>query len=330
MSELLSEDRVAALVEAAKRGDDPGVSATEAHRSRKAPRVHEIDFARPTKFTQDQLRRIERTHESFCRAAATRLSAELRLPVELEVINVAQLAWSSALAEVPEPSLLGVLETEPLGTRVALSCELPGMMRVVERLLGGTGTTRPPQREPSEIELALARRVFGTLAQQLSTTWEELADLSFNLVELDTQVASVQLAQSSEPALGLTIEARLDGASWTLSLLVPHRAVEPVLDRLGTGQYGDGQGDAGVDADDAEAVRRGLGAVEIELRAEVAALELPLDRVLALRPGDVLRLGGRAEAGVTLYAGDAATHRCKPGRLGRSRAVEVVDRIGGP
>ena len=39
--------------------------------------------------------------ETFCRTATSRLSAELRAPLELEVIASSQLTWANAHAQVP-------------------------------------------------------------------------------------------------------------------------------------------------------------------------------------------------------------------------------------
>jgi flagellar motor switch protein FliM len=45
--------------------------------------MKKIDFTRPTKFTPDHERRLGRALAAFCRTSSTRLSAELRLPIEL-------------------------------------------------------------------------------------------------------------------------------------------------------------------------------------------------------------------------------------------------------
>jgi flagellar motor switch protein FliM len=66
------------------------------------------------------------------------------------------------------------------------------------------------------------------------------------------------------------------------------------------------------------------------VRAEVASIELPIEQVLALQPGDVLRLGAPADAGVTLFADKVPVHRAKPGRSGSRRAVQITDRVGRP
>jgi flagellar motor switch protein FliM len=294
-------------------------------RGRRQRRVREVDFARPTKFTPDQQRRIARGHDSFCRAVSTLLSAEVRTAVELEVVNVDQQTWSSAVGEIPQPSLLAVIGTSH-GTRLLLSVERWAAVLMIERLLGGVVGAKSAASELTEIEVALARRILGTLVDQLTRTWEELLSTTLELSGLETQQAGVQLASSSEPTLVVAIEGRIEEETTSLRLLLPYRAIEPALEALGGGQYGD-HGYAEVDVQAEESVRLALRTVEVELRAEIGSCELTVDEVLALAPGDVLRLG--PASGGTLYADNVAIHRTKPGRSGTRRAVEILERIEG-
>jgi flagellar motor switch protein FliM len=295
-------------------------------RGRRQRRVREVDFARPTKFTQDQQRRIARGHDSFCRAVSTLLSAEVRTPVELEVVNVDQQTWSSAVSEIPQPSLLAVIGTSH-GTRLLLSVEQWATVLMIERLLGGVTTAKTPTGELTDIEIALARRILGTIVGQLTRTWEELLSTTLELSGLETQQASVQLATSSEPTLAIAIEARIEGQTASLRLLLPYRAIETALEQLAGGQYGD-HTEVEADAQAEESVRLALRSVEVELRAEIGSCELTVDEVLALAPGDVLRLGP-ASGGSALYADNVAIHRTKPGRSGTRRAVQILERIEG-
>jgi flagellar motor switch protein FliM len=66
------------------------------------------------------------------------------------------------------------------------------------------------------------------------------------------------------------------------------------------------------------------------VRAEVASVDVPIEDVLGLQPGDVLRLDARADDGVTLYAGAVPLHKAMPGRSGGRRAIQVTRRAGGP
>jgi flagellar motor switch protein FliM len=318
-----SEDQVAALVAAAADEPPAAVPSRGDARQRRSRRVRTMDFTRPTKFTKDQQRRLELAHDTFCQTASTRLSAELRVPMRLEVIDVGQLTWTNALAEIPAPSLSAVIELEPHRTKLLMTVELPLVLSLIERILGGPVGRRVPNRKLSDIDRALAGHVLERLLDQLSATWSDLAESTLRLQELEMQPETVQLAPLSEPTLCLSIEARLDRESSTMTLLIPYRSIEPVAARLGVDAYDDRAGDE----DAAGRMHRALSAVDVEVRAEVASMPLATEQVLALQPGDVLRFGRRADTGVTLFADETPVYRAQPGRHGNRRAVQVVERL---
>ena len=320
--QVLSPDAIAALVDAAKEGRLPEEAGPDRSRQR---RMRTVDFTRPTKFTAEQERRIKRALDTFCRTASTRLSAELRMSLELEVISVNQLTWSNAHGQVPARSIACTVDVAPLGTRMLLSTEMNLVLSAIELLLGGSGTTVPRERRLTDIDWALARHFLDRVLAQLSVVFADLAELELSANALDMHVDTAQTAPVSEPTLAFTIEARMDRESATIALLLPHAAIAPVSDRLTAREDGDAVGDAHT----ADAVRSAVGRVEMTVRAEVASVELPIEEVLALRPGDVLRLDGRADAGVTIYAGDVPVHRGMPGRSGGRRAVQITHRLEG-
>jgi flagellar motor switch protein FliM len=324
MSQTLSPEQIAALVEAAKHGelqDDASSSAT-----RRAPRLRTVDFARPKKFPNEQERRLRRSLENFCRTASTRLSAELRVPIELEVIASTQLTWSVAEGQLPANSVCAVIEARPIDTRLLLSAELSFVLCALEALLGGAPRQAPKERRLTEIDWALARRLFGTMLGQLSLIWEDLAGLELHLGALESSTENAQVAPFSEPTLALTVEARIGRTSSTLTLLIPYSAIAPVADAF---SHRDSASPA-AEAAAAEAIDVALRGVEITMRAEVADAHMTIDEVLALAPGDVVRLDGPASAGVTLYADAVPVHRARPGRSRSRRAVQVLGSVQEP
>jgi flagellar motor switch protein FliM len=309
---------VAALVAAARDGQLTE-SPAQARAARRR-RVRRIDFARPSKFTTDQQRRLERAHDNFCRSVETRLSAELRTAISVELIDTAQLTWANALDEVPKRSVSGIVDVVPLDGRILLTAELSLLLGLLDRLLGGQGMERPAERTLTDVDRALTKRIFQTLLDELTISFTDVAELSFSLVDIEPERPPAQLAPLSEPTLAMTFEVKLGRASSTMVLLIPHRAIEPIL-RLPV----IAAADAEITASTAAAVGDALGEVVVQLRAEVGSVDMSLERVLALRPGDVLRLDGTAEEGaVTLFADAVGLHRCKLGRNGRHRAVGVL------
>jgi flagellar motor switch protein FliM len=110
-----------------------------------------------------------------------------------------------------------------------------------------------------------------------------------------------------------------------LALLIPWSAIAPVADQFG------GRDDANgtQNEDDATSVRRAVGNVEMTVRAEVASVELPIESVLSLKEGDLLRLNAPASGGITLFADKVPVHVGRPGRAGSRRAVQVTGKAKG-
>jgi flagellar motor switch protein FliM len=323
--QLLSPDAIAALVDAAKEGRLPEESAADRGRQR---RMRTVDFTRPTKFTSDQERRIKRALETFCRTASTRLSAELRMPLELEVINVSQLTWGNAHAQVPARSASCLIDVPDVPTRMLLSAELNLVLGAIDLLLGGGGTGDGPharERRLTDIDWALARHFLERVIAQLSIVWHDITEVELAVAGLDMHLETAQTAPVSEPTLALTMEARMERQSSTIALLLPYSAIAPVAHRFSSRDDVSSENEG-----EAAALRHAVGGVEMTVRAEVASVDVPIEDVLGLQPGDVLRLDARADDGVTLYAGAVPLHKAMPGRSGGRRAIQVTRRAGGP
>jgi flagellar motor switch protein FliM len=315
----LDPDAIAALFAAAEAGQLPEPAAEPEGRGR-APRVRAVDFRRPRQFTTDVQRRLRRALGSFSRTASSRLSAELRMPVDLEVVSTDQLTWSDAHSEIPDGSPVAVLQTDPLGTRLLLAAELPLVLSAIERMLGGGGGLAqgaPARRRLSDIDMMLAGQFFESIAAQLSAMWGELVGGSLAVADLTGIQQTAQLAATTEPTLAFTIEVRLLGLSNALILLLPYRSVSALLTPLQDADAG-----AGGEAEPWREER--LRGVEVEVRAEAGAVELTVDELLALKPGDRIPLGVRADQGVTLSVDGAVLERARPGRNGPRRAVQVL------
>lgn len=323
MSEMLSTDQIAALVEAAKEGTLDASPAAE--RPQRQRRVRPIDFTRPAKLSQDQERRIERAHDGYCRTAATHLSAEMRIPVELEVIAVDQHTWAASLAQVPQPSIFAIVRSRQTESDILLSIELSHARRFITRMLGGADPGKQSEEPLTEIEAAIARRLATTFVNGLSLTWQELLGLELDVRAVETQVSGVQLAPPSDPTLGITLELREQGQSSTMSILVPYRSIEPVIEALPSGQKN--RGPVEQDPTVRAAVESSVATVDVELRAEVGSVDKRIDEIVALQEGDVVPLGVSASMGATLYADEVAIHRIQPGRHGSKRAIQILERL---
>lgn len=285
--------------------------------------MKKIDFTRPTKFTPDHERRLGRALAAFCRTSSTRLSAELRLPIELEFVEATQLTWANAHERLTSASLCAVVELRPTGTQVLLGADSGFVLTGIESLLSGGPEEPPPDRRLSEIDLALAGRLFDDLLGQLTVVWRDLTGTELALVAIDSQLETAGIAPVSEPTLELAMRARMLGREFALTLLLPHRAIAPVEQRI-LGRRGD---DDAPDPITGLRLREAMAGIEVALRAEIAGPQTPAAAVLGLAPGATLRLGGRVGEGLGLCVEGVRVMRAKPGRSGSRRAVQVLEAI---
>jgi flagellar motor switch protein FliM len=318
MSGFLDANEIEKLFARASEGNMPMES--EERQGRRARWLRTVDFTRPTKFTTDQERRIRRAMDTFTERAATRLVAEHRTAIELEVIDVVQFTWANAFAQVPDHSVHIQIDTAPHEGRMLLSAELPVVLVALEMMLGGRPETALRDRELTDIDLMVVQRMFGTIVEALSSVWFDVSEMTLGIAMVDTQPETIQVAAGSEPTLALTLEARLDGLSSTMTLLVPYAAIAPVASAFSRHDEEVATRDEHV----AAAVNEGLSHVEVSLRAEVADTHLTLDEILKLQPGDVIRLDANADAEVTLFADRTPVHHARGGRSGKHRAVQIT------
>ncbi|WP_205696163.1 flagellar motor switch protein FliM [Conexibacter sp. SYSU D00693] len=322
-SGFLSTNQIEALFERASEGNLP-IEAPGAGGGRRARWLRTVDFTRPSKFSTDQERRMRRALDALCASVTTRLVAEHRTPIELEVIDVQQLTWTNAFGLLPDGSVYGIVETAPHEGRMLLTAQVSLLVVALERLMGGTSEDLVKERELTDIDLMLVRRLLGTIVEVLSGVWFDLSETTLRLSDIESQSELVQVAAGSEPTLALVMEARLERVSSTCVLLVPYAAIAPVASAFSR-KEDDGKVQ---DERTAQAVRSGLGRVDVTLRAEVAETTLTLEDVLGLQPGDTLKLGGPAGAKdlghVVVYADRTPVLHGRAGRSGTKRAVQVV------
>lgn len=111
MSEVLSQNEIDALLSALSSGS---VDANELKEEQTRKKVKVYDFRRPNKFSKDQIHTLHVIFENFARSLGTYLSAQLRAPVQMEILSVEQLTYEEFIRSIPNPTILNIFSLFPL------------------------------------------------------------------------------------------------------------------------------------------------------------------------------------------------------------------------
>ncbi|HTA05330.1 MAG TPA: FliM/FliN family flagellar motor switch protein [Solirubrobacteraceae bacterium] len=288
--------------------------------------VQPVDFSQPTKFSAELRRRIVRAIGPVCEAIAIRLTSELRAPVELAIADSQQLSWAAAKAQLPVNALAAGLEVTDAersdGRQMLLSIDSPFILRALECLLGGSASMAPSERRLSEIDWALTQRLLEGVTAQLGAAWRDLG-LDLGLAEIDVEGDGGVVAPHGEPTFAVTFDAAIESLHSGMTLLIPWSTISPVAEEI----VGMAQRREEADPQQGHAVRRGMARAPVLLRAEIGAVQMPVERALALAPGTLLLLDRRAEEGMTLFAERVPLARVSPGLRGQRRAIRLATSI---
>ena len=277
-----------------------------------------LDFSQPTKFTTELRRRIARALDAFSETLGTWLTGELKAETEVAVGDISQHTWAAAKAQLPADSIAVAVHAEAIERPMLMSVELPLVLAALECLLGGEAAQAPSERHLTEVDWVLTRGVLDSVVSQLSAAWQELGGTKLERGDLDMEGDAGVLTPIGEPTLSVTFETKIDALSSEIALLIPWGAIEPFTESIrGVGR------EPRADPRGAGALRRSVAGAQVLVRAEVGSMQMPIERMLELRPGAQLTLQERAEDGVLLYAEGTSIGRGRPGRSGLRRAVKL-------
>jgi flagellar motor switch protein FliM len=292
-------------------GEQQGEAAIE--------RVRTLDFSQPTKFTTELRRRIGRALDPFCDTLGAWLAGELRADVELSLTDIGQHTWAAAKARLPADAIAVDVQAKSIERHMLLSVELAFVLQALECLLGGDAPQAPPSRHLTEIDWVLTRGLLDAIVNELSGAWAEIDGPQLTRGEVDTEGDAGVFTPVGEPTLSVTFRCTIDGLSSAMSLLIPWSAIEPVVETM----RGAGGLPTAADAQGTDALRRGLAGAQVLLRAEIGAVQMPIEQMLELVPGALVRFRERSEDGVRLFAEEVSLGRGQPGRSGTRRAIKL-------
>lgn len=291
MSRILSQDEIDALLAstASGRGEAPSEGGTSS--------VVAYNFRRPDRISREQLRSLHLLHDRFALNVSTPLSAFLRAMTEVSIVSVEQFAYSEFLMSLPDPTAFYAVGVHPFDGAGALELNPAIAFAMVDRLLGGTGSTPAPNRALTEIEQNVVDSVIKLLLESLSETWKPIIDVQFRIQGRETRPQMLQVTGPNEIVILLVFDVRIGDARGMLNLCIPATVIEAVGENFAQGWH--------------KRRRQPTAEEEMWLHANLARVPLPVTALLettlsardllALRRGDVILLAHSATHPVEVH-----------------------------
>lgn len=322
MGEVLSQNEIDNLLKALSTGE---LDVDEA-KKKDEKQIKNYDFARPAKFSKEHLRTLEIIFEHFSRLLATNLPAYLRKSVSVDVVNSEVVIYSEFSNALSNPVLLGVLNMSPLSGNVIMEMASNLGFAIVDRLLGGTGTSLEREREFSEIELSILERIFSICVNLLQDPWKQVVKISPLLERIETNSQFAQIISPSETIAIITIEIKIGEVEGLMNICLPFDTLEPVVDKLNTKYWFSTMKEK--DNNSYEAVIEStINRARVPMRALLGRSKISVGDFTGLQVGDVIRLNRHVDEELEIYVGNIRKFMALPGYSDNKYAVRVTEII---
>lgn len=321
MADILSQSEIDALLSAISTGE---MDAEELKKAESKPKVRIYDFKRALRFSKDQIRSLTRIHENYARMLTTYFSAQLRTYVQISVASVDQVPYEEFIRSIPSTTVLNIVEAPPLEGHLIIEINPNVAYSMLDRLLGGEGTSINKIENLTEIETNLMKSLFEGSLPSLKEAWSSVVeDLDPKLLEFETNPQFLQLVSPNETVIVISLSAVIGKSSGMINLCIPHVVLEPVIQKLSM-HYWMNEKKNDPTEEEYHALRRRVENSVVDMRACLGSSKITVKELLQLEVGDVIKLNQHLEDPIVIEVGGFPKFIAQPGKKNKQMAVQII------
>lgn len=319
MSEILSQSEIDQLLAALTSGT---VDANELKKEESKKRVRVYDFRRPSKFSKDQIHTLQVIFENYARSLGTFLSAQLRIPVQIELLSVEQTTYEEFMRSIPNPTILNIFSLYPLEGSSILEINPKLGFAFMDRLLGGPGTVPEKTRPLTEIEQTVMERLAQKMLDYLQEPWSSIIEMEPSLDRIETNPQFTQLVSPSEIMIVISFETKMADVLGLINICIPFLVLEPVVDKLSVHYYYSSSGQK-FSPENMTLIQNKLERTQVMVKVVLGRTTISVKDLLELAPGDVVPLEKNIADDLEILIGQRAKFLGKPGSYNNRYAVQI-------
>lgn len=281
VTDLLTQEEIDALLH----GVDDGAIDTEGDLEDVGARNY--DFTSQDRIVRGRMPTLEMINERFVRNFRISLFNFLRRSAEIAVSGVQVVKFSEYVHSLFVPTNLNLIRINPLRGRALLVLSPRLVFTAVDNFFGGGGQfyNKIEGREFTPTEMRVIRIMMEMIFKDLQDAWRPVLEVEFEYLNSEVNPQFANIVTPTEVVVVSTIHIELEGGGGDLHITMPYSMVEPIRELL----------DAGIQSDRGDVDDRWVGALErevldaeVEVHATLARIDLHVEDLLRLQPGDVI------------------------------------------
>lgn len=323
MADVLSQSEIDALLSALSSGD---LQPDELTKDEEKQKIKLYDFRSPQKFSKDHIRTLELIHDNYSRIISNYLTAQVRENVKVKIESIEQITYEEFIHSVPNPTIITIFKMPPLSGSILFETNPQFVYQIIDILLGGSGNAKYKAREFTDIDKNIIMKINQGLISSLKLAWGDVVEVETEIENLETNPALNQTLAPHEPVALITFSVEMGDNHTFINMCIPYLSVEKILEKLVV-QYWYQENEESIINESKEKLKKRLNIVEVPIMTRLGHTNVSVDEFLQLSVGDVVALENKFSDPVNVYVNDKIHFLGKPGVVGKSMGVQILDII---
>ena len=322
MGDILSQNEVDSLLS----GLSEGKVETETDVVPDAEGVRAYDFTGQERVIRGRMPTFEVINERFSREIRSSISNLLHTTIDVATETMETMKFSEFGRSLPVPTSLHVFRMEPFRGYVLLVFESQLVFNLIDTFFGGQGmgNAKVEGREFTTIEDVMIKKVVTACLKDLESAWSPVEKIEAVYVRSEVNPQFATIVPSTDLVIVVKYEVELEQSTGNISLCIPYAMIEPIRNILSSGFQSDA-----LEVDHAwqRRVREIIIDSFIDLTVQLGKTEITGERLIYLKPGDVIQLDQNADETLTAMVEGVAKIKGYAGVQRGFQAFKVMKKL---
>ena len=320
MSEVLSQNAIDDLLSALSSGE----MDLDDLKKEDEKKIRDYDFKRALRFSKDQIRSITRIYENYARLLTTFFSAQLRTFVQISVATVDQLPYEEFIRSIPQMTILNVFHAHPLEGRMVMEINPNIAYAMLDRLLGGEGSSSASVTSLTEIETAVMERIFRKAIERLPEAFKSILDMETEVEMMEVNPQFLQMVSPNDTVAVVSLSTKIGDVSGMINFCLPHVVLEPIIPKLNARHWLSTRKKE-KEPRERKVLEKRVHKTMLPLIADLGYSEISVGEFLQLAQGDVIRLHERIDDPLIVKVGQKPKFKAQAGVFKGKTAVQITE-----
>ncbi len=321
MSDILSQDEIDALLHGV---DDVPEDSPQPVRD---GGIQAFDFSSQDRIVRGRMPTLELINERFARHMRISLFNMMRRTAEVSINGVQMLKFGEYVHTLFVPTSLNMVRFRPLKGTALITLEARLVFILVENFFGGDGRfpSKVEGREFTPAERRIIQMLLKLIFGDYKEAWGPVMEIEFEYLDSEVNPAMANIVSPTEVVVVNSFHIELDGGGGDIHIAMPYSMLEPIRELLDAGVQGD---KSDTDMRWGKALREEIMEINVDLRAKLLDVDLPLRDLMNMRAGDIIPVD--MPENLLVYVEDLPTFRAKLGQANENLALKITERLKRP